>query len=245
MSWLDGPIAGFDLETTSAEKETCRIVQWSFMLQEEPGAPPKKAGGIVDPGIPIPDEAASIHGITTERAQAEGEPHDQALERIGKALLATVNDHKMPLVIFNAAFDWTVLHNLTLPDKIPTPAWFDVAFFDPLVVSRSFNKYKKGGHKLGTLFAEAGGPSQVLDGAHDAHVDTRMAMWLARQQMQWYASAFEEVELGKLTPTMTTWYRAWAEDFEAYLRKARGDHNIVIHRGWPYCGEEKNVPARA
>lgn len=59
----------FDLETTSADPWTCRIVEAAFAVvplgdHELPDGPPKPWSILVNPGCPIPAEATEIHGIS-------------------------------------------------------------------------------------------------------------------------------------------------------------------------------------
>ena len=46
------------------------------------GREPETLTWLVNPGIDIPAEASAIHGITTERAQAEGMDPAEAAEEI-------------------------------------------------------------------------------------------------------------------------------------------------------------------
>src|SRR5690606_39384941 len=65
---------------------------------------------IVNPGVPIPDEATAVHGITTERARAEGIEPAEAVDQI-LTCLRGIAALGWPLVIYNATYDWVVLHH--------------------------------------------------------------------------------------------------------------------------------------
>jgi DNA polymerase III epsilon subunit-like protein len=71
MSWHTGRLAAFDIETTGTDPESDRIVTAAISLvgAELPG---EHHAWLIDPGIEIPAGAAAVHGITTERARAEG-----------------------------------------------------------------------------------------------------------------------------------------------------------------------------
>ncbi len=52
----------------------------------------------------IPDEAAAVHGITTQRALDEGIPEDEALSRL-LGLWGAADDARVPRVAHNCSFD--------------------------------------------------------------------------------------------------------------------------------------------
>ena len=109
----------FDLETTGIDVNTARIVtayvgilEDGAMLQHD--GEDVAASWLVDPGVPIPDEAAKVHGITTDHARAHGMNAGIAVDEIASALDPTriedgSADHFDALVAFNAAYDFTVL----------------------------------------------------------------------------------------------------------------------------------------
>ena len=71
MTWHESIRAGFDLETTGRDPRTALIVTATLVMVDEHGRAASSAEWLVDPGVPIPAEAAEVHGVTTERAQAE------------------------------------------------------------------------------------------------------------------------------------------------------------------------------
>jgi len=82
-----------------------RMVQFAWMLCDDAGNEVASANRIILPqGYVIPPEAARVHGITTERALAEGIPImealDEALPEIEKAAL---------VVAHNISFDEKIL----------------------------------------------------------------------------------------------------------------------------------------
>lgn len=62
---LDRPLAVFDLEATGLNKRTDRIVSLALVRYEPPGTA-EQVHYLLNPGIPIPEEATAIHGITDE-----------------------------------------------------------------------------------------------------------------------------------------------------------------------------------
>ncbi len=56
----------FDTETTSADKEHCRIVQLAIRLVDENGTVLVNKSKLYNPGVGISPEATKVHGITME-----------------------------------------------------------------------------------------------------------------------------------------------------------------------------------
>ena len=64
-----------------------RLVQLAWQLHSPDGKLVSRGNRIVRPdGFTIPFNAAKVHGITTERAEAEGVDLDSALEEFGRDL---------------------------------------------------------------------------------------------------------------------------------------------------------------
>ena len=82
MGWHEGPLAGFDTETTGTDPETARIVTAAVIVH---GPEPVDARWLVNPGIDIPAEATAVHGISTETAQAQGLDPADALARSSRS----------------------------------------------------------------------------------------------------------------------------------------------------------------
>ena len=137
---IQRPLAFFDLETTGLDPIEDRIVQAAVVLVGSDGAVSDKSwDGIVDPGVPIPVEASGIHGITTERARREGMPPLDALRSMAR-LIDDAAEGGVPLVIYNAPFDWPFVlaearrHGVSMakPDIV-----------DPLVIDRAVDRYEE------------------------------------------------------------------------------------------------------
>ncbi|MCP6451477.1 hypothetical protein NL490_27705, partial [Klebsiella pneumoniae] len=79
-----------------------RIVTAALVRRDAAGT--RTRTWLIDPGVEIPEGASAIHGISTERARADGVPPPQALEEIA-ALIAEAQRAGVPVVAFNAAFD--------------------------------------------------------------------------------------------------------------------------------------------
>src|SRR5690242_11033355 len=94
-----------------------RVVQLAFLQTDDAGNHLAAQQFIIKPeGFSIPPDAASIHGITTERALAQGIPLAQALEQF----LASLPPTKV-LIAHNMAYDENVLGAEFLRAKFPNP----------------------------------------------------------------------------------------------------------------------------
>ncbi len=217
--WFENTLLALDLETTGLDPIDDRIVQAAVVLVGSDGAVSDKSwDGIVDPGVPIPVGASSIHGITTERARQEGMPPVEALQIIAR-LVDNATDCGMPLVIFNAPFDWPFVlaeakrHGLSIatPDII-----------DPLVIDRAVDRYRKGSRRLEAVSAHYG---HDLGQAHDARTDAIAAAAIARAIGAQY-SKVGDLTSRALQPLQAKWHAEHADSLSRHLGKP-------IDSGWP------------
>ena len=217
--WFENTLLALDLETTGLDPIEDRIVQAAVVLVGADGAVSDTSwDGIVDPGVPIPVGASNIHGITTERARQEGMPPVEALQIIAR-LVDNAADRGMPLVIFNAPFDWPFVlaeaqrHGV----QIGTP---DIV--DPLVIDRAVDRYRKGSRRLEGVAAHYG---HDLGQAHNARADAIAAAAIARAVGEQYSDV-GDLTARALQPLQATWHAEHAESLSRYLGKP-------IDQGWP------------
>src|SRR4051812_32065764 len=85
-SWFD-TLGVFDLETTGIDVETSRIVSAHVGVLDATGTLVEMWDWLADPGVEIPPQASAVHGISTERARAEGRP---AADVVGE-IIATLS----------------------------------------------------------------------------------------------------------------------------------------------------------
>lgn len=100
--WHGGVLIGFDLETTGTEPGESRIVT-AAVVEVRGGVVRERRGWLADPGIPIPEGASAIHGISTERAVAEGRPVREVADEVARALVGHWRAGAV-VVAYNAAF---------------------------------------------------------------------------------------------------------------------------------------------
>lgn len=98
MGWHRELLIGFDLETTGTDPREARIVTGA-VIEVGGGEPGGRREWLADPGVEIPAEAVAVHGISNERAAAEGEPADRVTDALTGYWKTGV-----PVVAYNAAF---------------------------------------------------------------------------------------------------------------------------------------------
>lgn len=166
MSWHLGRLCGFDLETTGVDVEQDHIVT-ACVVQCGGKHPTTSATWMANPGIEIPEGAAAVHGITTEQAQAEGQPAGQVVEQVVAALVQVVLSG-IPVVAMNASFDLTMLDRearrhriMPLTDRVGD----SLRVVDPRIIDKQVDTYRPGKRTLTDLCRLYEVP---LNGAHSA-----------------------------------------------------------------------------
>ncbi|MPY64067.1 3'-5' exonuclease [Streptomyces spongiae] len=231
MGWHRELLIGFDLETTGTDPREARIVT-AAVVELGDGKALGRREWLADPGVEIPADAVAVHGISNERAAADGSPADQVADALADVLV-TYWKTGVPVVAYNAAFDLTLLsaelrrHGLpSLRERLggidPAPV------IDPYTIDRSVDRYRRGKRNLEAVCTEYG---VALTSAHDATADALAAARLAR------AIAERHPKVAALGPAelhrrQIEWYAEWAADFQDFLRR-KGDADAVVDGSWP------------
>lgn len=228
MTWQTLPLASWDTETTGTNTETDRIVT-SALVDYMPGGQHTTCTWIADPGIEIPTEASNLHGITTARARKEGRPAGEVVEEISTALAERLQAG-VPLVVYNAPFDLTLLdrecrrHGLkTLEERLGRPI---SPVIDPLVIDKAADTYRKGSRKLEAVAAHYGVP---LTDAHTADADARAAARVAVALAEKYPRM--RVNPAQLHERQIGWAARQAVSYQAFKR--RTDPGFTKDPSWP------------
>ncbi|MFF6906309.1 3'-5' exonuclease [Streptomyces sp. NPDC012389] len=231
MSWHQGPLVGFDLETTGTDVETDRIVTAALVRLDPDGTVAEQRTWLLDPGVAIPEQASAIHGIGTDHARKHGARAASAVEEIAHAV-AEVLRSGVPLVVMNARYDLSLLdrecarYGVESVDEriggVPSPV------IDPLVIDKHVDKYRKGKRALQALCEHYG---VTLSDAHDATADAVAAVRVVRRMGERYrpVSTLPPTELHALQ------VRAAAEQsasLQAYLRRT-ANPAAVVEQAWP------------
>lgn len=216
----------FDLETTGIDVESARIVTAHVGLIDARGTSIVQGVWLADPGVEIPAGAAAVHGITTERARADGRPAGEVVAEIIAAVEA-VFARGLPLVIYNAPYDLTVLDREARRHGLASPVIGNVV--DPLVIDKALDTYRKGKRTL-EVSAELYGVA--LTDAHDAAADAiaagRLAQAMARRFPDELAISAEELHRKQVG-----WCADQASSFEDYMRRTRNPAFSADGR-WPH-----------
>lgn len=226
--WADRRIATFDVESTGVDIETDRIVTASVIFVGG-GKPTVSHSWIINPGVSIPEEATEVHGITNEKARAEGQAPAVAIEQI-KSMLQEATDEGMALVAYNARFDISILdrearrHGVEPLDKQALEC-----VVDPFVLDKQLDPYRKGSRKLTSVCAHYGIEFDE-DTAHDADVDSLNAARLAYRISKRYAEEIN-VSLPELSEKQTEWARAQAISLQEHFDREGRDAKIQPE--WP------------
>jgi DNA polymerase-3 subunit epsilon len=231
MSWHLGRLCGLDFETTGVDVENDRIVT-ACVVQCGGGQPTASAAWMANPGVDIPEAAANVHGITTERARAEGKPAVEVVADV-LAALGQVIAAGVPVVAMNARFDLTILDREARRYGLaPLPAGFPVV--DPHVLDKHVDRYRKGGRKLVDLCAHYGVP---IGDAHTADADA-----IAACRVAWRIGStrpeMAALPLATLHAQQVAWAAEQAAGLQEYFR--RKDPQAVVRGEWPLIPHQQD-----
>lgn len=214
-------LLSFDLETTGTDPLTARIVTSALISIK--GRQRDDLEMLADPGIPIPEGAAKVHGISTEYAREHGRPHDEVLaETIGR-IRAGWRDGAT-LIVYNAAYDLTVLRSLDPTFTVDGPV------VDPLVIDKAKDPYRKGKRQLEPVCAHWG---VTLDNAHEATADALAAARVAWKLARAYPE-LTEVSADELMLNQATWHYESQSGLKKYFEeKGQTDRAATVSTSWP------------
>lgn len=212
----------FDLETTSTDPTTARIVTSALVRID--GREVSSTEELADPGIEIPEEAAAIHGITTEKARAEGRDHDEVLRETVEAIRKGW-DEGLTLVVFNAPYDLSVLRALTGDFTVTGPV------YDPLVIDKAKDRYRKGKRNLGALSEHYG---VRLDNAHEATADATAAARIAWKQVRMWPE-LAQMDVDDLMEFQAVRHYTMQSELKKYF-ESRGRDASTVTLSWPMAG---------
>ena len=205
----------FDLETTGIDVETSRIVSAHVGVIDADGNVVEERAWLADPGVEIPAQASAVHGITTERARAEGRPAAEVVAEIVAALEDLVA-RGLAITIYNAPYDLSLLHHEAVRHGV-TPLHEPVPIIDPLVLDRAVDKYRKGKR---TLEAAAAFYGVALTDAHDAGADAVAAGRIAQALAGRYGAQLA-ISGADLHALQVGWCAEQSASFQDYMRRTK------------------------
>lgn len=245
MKFTDIRRLAWDTETTGPNPCEDRIVTAAIVVRGG-GRPDRDFSFLINPGIPIPEEASAVHGVTDAMVQADGRTPKEALDEIAGQLAAAIT-WGMPVVAFNQSFDWSILHYdlernglatvLERVDAGPLP------LLDPHVIDKQVDKYVKGsGMRKLKPTAERYGVE--LTDWHTAEADALAALLIAEAQFAKYP------QLNDMGPQqLYAAQKAWRAEQQAGLQEwfrtrataeQGGDPNKVIDGSWPLIPAQRD-----
>lgn len=218
----------FDLETTGVDVTADRIVTAHVGLLDASGTVLTARDWLADPGVPIPDGASQVHGISTEHAREHGRPAPEVVAEVVDAVRGIL-EAGIPIVAYNAPYDFSLLKHEALrygvePILAPSPV------IDPLVVDKAYDRWRRGKR---TLTVVAGHYAVRLDGAHEASADAvaagRVAQALAARFAPWLPGTAHELHTRQVA-----WARAQAASLTDYfIQIGRLDPDERLDGSWP------------
>jgi DNA polymerase-3 subunit epsilon len=212
MSWQTEEWRIYDFETTGPDPETAHVCQVGVVLMRA-GQVLTRRSLLCNPGIPIPEEATEIHGITDEMV-ASATPEAELLAKVSNWIMGA-----RVIVHYNGLhYDAPILRRVL--GEASEIRRSDCAEVDVLTLVRSDKIGRwwkgKGRHKL-TAVADRFGID--ASGAHDAAVDciaTGRVLWHMIQAFPWVATLPDGPELSMLIAEMA---QKQEDDFQRWLAR--------------------------
>lgn len=169
-AWVDYPIAFIDTETTGLDPKSERLIEIGVVLGQG-GEVLERKGWLVNPGIPIPQAATDVHGITDEEVADK-----PSFAEIVPELLAYLDGRIA--AAYNAAFDRAFvvaeLERANVDVSMgPLAIRAGIDWIDPLVFARELWKGKGESRALGAVASRLG---VALERAHRATDDAEAAL---------------------------------------------------------------------
>ncbi|GAB3996937.1 3'-5' exonuclease [Glycomyces albus] len=181
---------------------------------------------LIDPGVPIPSAASRIHGITDAQVRQAGMEPREALSQIAAELSAAIAA-EVPLVLFRAGFDLTMLSHELDRHGIEQPDWGKAAVVDPSVLDKRVDRYRKGKRTLAACARHYG---VSLEDAHSAAGDAAATVALARAIGGRYPEV-GSLDVRGLHESQVRWHAEDAASLEAYFK--RSGRAERVERRWP------------
>ncbi len=218
--WHHAPLASLDFETTGIDPLTDRVL--SYALLGDRGV---DMSGLVDAGVEIPLASAAVHGLTAEALAGAPGPHEAITAVV--AWVQDLVDRGVGLVVFNAAYDLTMLRAEADRHGVAQPDWSRLLVVDPYVIDWGIERGGLGPRRLIDVSAYYSVP---LDNAHDATADARAAREIACEIGRRHPSVAAGT-LADLMERQRGWFADRADDWNAYARTA--GRSLDDPLGWP------------
>ncbi|WP_310727897.1 exonuclease domain-containing protein [Streptomyces sp. N2A] len=237
--WHLGRLVGFDLETTNPDPLTARIVT-ACVVRCGGDRPTESRSWLTDvDGEEIPEGAAAIHGVSTDRARAEGMDPRAAVQEILDALSDAAMDG-IPIVAMNARYDLTLLdreaerYGMTPLDQRRG----HLRVIDPYTLDKHVDRYRPGKRTLPHLCQHYQVP---LSDAHTADADALAACRVAWRQAT-RDPQLAGMSLDELHKAQIRWAAEQAASLQAHFRET--DPQAIVEGAWPIIPRQRASEAR-
>jgi DNA polymerase III subunit epsilon len=229
--WYEGPLAAFDTVTTGTDVETDRIVSAAVVVQDAPGARPRVTRWLVNPGVPVPERATAVTGLTQHHLEHHGRWPAPVMDETAKELAAHSAADR-PLVVLDAPFGLTLLDRELRRHRASSLRTYltgtPLCVLDPGVLDKHLDRYRKGDRTLTDLCAQYG---VELSDAHDAAAAALAGMAVVRAVGTRFAARLERLTARELHALQTVWHAAQARGLQAWY--AHGGSPEVVDTSWP------------
>lgn len=183
---LDRDLIFFDLEATGLNVIRDRIVQIALIKYAKKGGEPEELSMLINPGIPISEEAMGVHGITPKDV-ANKPTFPQVAQKIydfiGDADLAGYNSNRFDVPMLLEEFDRAGLD-------------FDLSKRRLIDMQRIFYKMEPRNLRAALKFYAG----QEMENAHDALADVRATIAVFEGQLEHYKDQDHVDDDGNVTP---------------------------------------------
>jgi DNA polymerase-3 subunit epsilon len=256
MPWFDERLSPLDFETTSTDVEEARIVQAACGFVGG-GLAPEMVTIMANPGVAISEDAAAVHGITTERAESEGHPARDVVGVVRNVVQSAI-DQGYPIVAYSARFDLTILDRECRRHGIDPPNLPKVRVVDPLVLDKWLDRFRRGSRRLDATCAHYG-VELGADDAHDAGADAMAAArlaWRILHKSDAVQGRHPEIvqrrafwkktkgDLPLLHEAQAVWAAEQAVGLRAYFNgQGKHDEAASVQEAWPWVPFEEKVIA--
>jgi DNA polymerase-3 subunit epsilon len=225
----------FDTETTGVNVAEDRILTCYMAEYTSDMNKVSEQSWVINPGVHIPEEASSVHGMTDEWIHEHGRrDRENAVYEIFERLSIAVNAG-VPIAAFNLRFDLTLLHHEMLRygnGSGVMPIVEDGVFYDALVHDKGRDKFRKGKRTLQAI-CEHNGIEFNDSEAHAAEYDVLKTAELSFKLLK----KEKRLKVEELMPLLVKWESEQSESLESYFAKCGKTNNdgsrILIDRGWP------------
>ncbi len=201
---LDRDLIFFDLEATGLSVVRDRIIQIAMVKYPKKGGEPQELSMLINPGIPISEEAMEVHGITPKDV-ANKPTFQQVAEEIynfiGNADLAGYNSNRFDIPMLMEEFDRVGIE-------------FSIDNRRTIDVQRIFYKMEPRNLKAAVRFY----CNKEMENAHDALADVYATIDVFKGQLEKYKGVDYEDDDGNITPTPVTNDMQVVHDFTNDLR---------------------------